>query len=148
VTDYNDAYYDDLTTRLRRVSWDVEAIEAADAIDRLRVSTAEHLANRMGATFVPEPQAPKYSAPWISQQIGERSWLPVRACSMCGTDIGYVVNGTSVWFRSDCDCVSYETPDRRSSFDEIADMLAMQYTDEHRDERMARMLGRKEADDT
>jgi hypothetical protein len=88
---------------------------------------------------VPEPQAPKYSAAWISQRIGQRSWLPLRDCSICGTDIGYVVNGDSVWFRSACDCAWSD--DRRSSFGEIAEMLAMQYRDEHRDELMARMMG-------
>ena len=88
----------------------------------------------------------KYSPDWISREIGQRTWLPVRKCSMCGSEIGFAVKGCWVWFRSDCDCSRLTAPDRLSSFLEIANLLALQGTDGDRDQLMATMKGERDAE--
>jgi hypothetical protein len=81
----------------------------------------------------------KYSAEWVRQQAQEKgaSWLVNHDCSLCGTDVGYIINGEQVSFRSGCGC-SW-SPDRPSSFEEIAEWLQMQKSDEIRDRIMAKL---------
>lgn len=110
-----------------------------DAAARLERDTPGIIAARMDAEFYPR----KYSAKWIEQETGNRTWLPLRECSICGSEIGYVVNHKMVWFRSACGCGKYPPPDRRSSFKEIEDTLAMQDNDEIRDRIVAKMKGEK-----
>lgn len=81
----------------------------------------------------------KYSADWIRQQAQEKdaSWLVNHDCSLCGTDVGYIINGDAVYYRSGCGC-SW-SPDRPSSFQDIAAWLAMQSSDEIRDRIMSKL---------
>lgn len=81
----------------------------------------------------------KYSAEWVKQQAQEKgaSWLVNHDCSLCGVDVGYVINDDDVSYRSGCGC-SW-SPDRQSSFQDIADWLAMQSSDDIRDKIMARL---------
>lgn len=81
----------------------------------------------------------KYSAAWVREQTNEKgaTWLVNHDCSLCGVDVGYIINGDEVSFRSGCGC-SW-SPDRPSSFEDIADWLAMQSSDEIRDRIMAKL---------
>lgn len=128
MSDLEDAYHDAVAVLTQE---QVDTIWAY-----VRAAGPDRLAARMGAEFEPR----KYSADWLRQQIGDRTWLPLRNCSICGTDVGYVIDHDNVWFRSTCDCTRYAPPYRHSSFAEIADTLARQTSDEHRDQIMERML--------
>lgn len=81
----------------------------------------------------------KYSAKWVKQQAQEKgaSWLVNHDCSICGVDVGYIINGDYVAFRSGCGC-SW-APDRESSFEEISEWLQMQRSDEIRDGIMSKL---------
>lgn len=83
----------------------------------------------------------KYSAEWIKEQVGDRTWLPLRECSICNSPLGYVVEDGRVGYNSNCGCVSYTTPLRECGFEGIAESLAIQSSDEIRDRMMSRLLG-------
>lgn len=72
-----------------------------------------------------------YSAEAIKQRAQGKVFLDHHDCSICGGMVGYVMGGERVVFRSSCGC-SW-SPDRESSFQDIADWLAMQSSDEIRD---------------
>ena len=78
----------------------------------------------------------KYSAEWVKEQAHAKGagWLTNHDCSLCGIDVGYIIHGEHVAYRSGCGC-SWSN-DRPSSFGEIADWLAMQSSDEIRDKIM------------
>jgi hypothetical protein len=77
--------------------------------------------------------ATKYSAPWIRNLVKEKGagWLSNHPCGICGIEVGYIFGDTRVYFRAGCDC-SW-TPDTASGYDEIAEWLALQDSDEVRD---------------
>lgn len=52
------------------------------------------------------------------------TWIPHHDCSICGQDVGYIVNGDDLYFRSGCGC-SW-SPDRPCSWDEAAESINMQ----------------------
>ena len=86
----------------------------------------------------------KYSADWIKEQVNDRYYLPIRRCSMCRTALNYIVLDGRVFFDSNCECVSYTTPPRPSSWDAIAELLAAQSSDEIRDHVMMTLKGEVE----
>ena len=78
----------------------------------------------------------KYSADWVREQAGEAMWLDHHRCGGCGAMVGYHLNAGGVFFDPTCDCgPAWEGP-RPSSFEEIADWLRMQSSDEIRDRIM------------
>ena len=81
----------------------------------------------------------KYTADWVEEQarLKNASWLHNHDCCLCGVPVGYVIYGSDVLYRSSCDC-SW-SHDRPSSFQEIADWLAMKRGDEVRDQIMEGM---------
>jgi len=79
--------------------------------------------------------APKYSAAWVAQQAAGKSWLDHHDCGVCGAMVGYLINDGRVAFCPGCNC-SWSPPEP-SSFEAIADWLAMQSSDEIRDRIMA-----------
>ena len=79
----------------------------------------------------------KYSEAWVREQTNGKTWLGSHACSLCGEWVGHEIHGEYVEFRSACGC-SW-SPNRQSSFAEIARDLAMQKSDEIRDRMMARL---------
>ncbi len=87
----------------------------------------------MGSPTVAE----KYSAEWIREQAQEKGahWLVSHDCSLCGVDVGWIIDGDYVAYRSGCGC-SW-SPDRPSSYAEIARSLEIQRSDEVRDQIMA-----------
>jgi hypothetical protein len=86
----------------------------------------------------------KYSADWLKAELAGRKRLPLRRCSICGLSLDYVTDRTgNVAFDSNCDCVSYYTPLRQSSWDEVAETLAMQRNDTIRDNLVATMKGER-----
>lgn len=82
--------------------------------------------------------AAKYSAEWIRKKAVETNtrWLTNHDCGLCGVDVGYIIHGDHVDYRSGCGCSWSD--DRPSSFEEIANWLAVQSSDEVRD----RIIGR------
>jgi hypothetical protein len=78
----------------------------------------------------------KYSAEWVRGQAAaiDAQWLDHHRCGLCNKMVGYPIRGDEVRFRSACHC-SW-SPDRPSSFQDIADWLAMQSSDEIRDRIM------------
>lgn len=52
------------------------------------------------------------------------TWVTNHDCSLCGVDVGYVINGDQVFYRSGCGC-SW-SPDRPISWDEVAEFINMQ----------------------
>jgi hypothetical protein len=52
-----------------------------------------------------------------------KRFFPVRSCSLCGVDIGYILGEDgSVAFQTSCGCVSYYHS-HPSSFQDVADFL-------------------------
>lgn len=72
-----------------------------------------------------------YSAAGIREWAKGKTWLDHHDCSICGQMVGYVIDGERVYFRSACGCAWSQ--DQPSSFDDIAQWLAMQPSDEMRD---------------
>lgn len=79
----------------------------------------------------------KYSAEWVRDQVRSANAykLDHHECSLCGVMVRYGFNppGTEpeVYFRSMCGC-SY-SPDRPATWDDVADWLNMQSSDEIRE---------------
>jgi hypothetical protein len=80
----------------------------------------------------------KYSADWVKEQALSRnaSWLDSHDCGGCGSMVGYSLDIDGVFFNPACDCTTFYSPPEPSSFQDIADWLAMQKTDETRDKIM------------
>lgn len=86
----------------------------------------------------------KYSANWVREQVAAKqaTYLENHDCSLCGVLVGYnflppataQALGTEVTYQSACGC-SW-SPDRPSSYEDIADWLAMQSSDAIRDKIM------------
>lgn len=90
----------------------------------------------------------KYDADWVREQVlaADAYRLDARACSICGSMVGYdFMFGEDVRFDGNCDCVSYWTEPRPSSYEAISDWLFMQRTDADRDRIMAGMKSRAQA---
>lgn len=80
----------------------------------------------------------KYSAEWVKAKVDSMGarWLTNHDCSLCGVAVGHVFyDDDAVFYRSACGCSS--SPDRPSSYAEIAESLAMQSSDKIRDSMMA-----------
>jgi len=77
----------------------------------------------------------KYTAAWVEEQAEGAIWLNHHTCSLCNSMVGYGIEKGQVWFKSSCDCTSWSEP-RPSSFNEIANWLNMQSSDEIRDQIM------------
>lgn len=73
----------------------------------------------------------KYTAEAVRELAKGKNWLDHHDCSFCGQMVGYMINDDEVDFRSACGC-SW-SPDHPSSFQDIANWLAMQSSDEIRD---------------
>ena len=82
----------------------------------------------------------KYSAEWIKEQVGTRTRLPLRNCTLCNTELYYLVKEDRIFFDGNCDCVSYTTQLIESSWDKLAATFALQSSDEIRDKLMERLL--------
>ena len=78
-----------------------------------------------------------YSAEWVKQQAAGKHWLDHHDCSLCGCVVGYSFDGDDVYFNPACGC-SWG-PSERRSFQDIADWLAMQSSDDIRDKIMSRL---------
>lgn len=52
------------------------------------------------------------------------AFLPNHDCGICGVNVGYIINGDDVMYRSGCGCGW--SPDNPSSFQKIADWVNMQ----------------------
>lgn len=84
--------------------------------------------------------ADKYSAEWVRDQVKAKSArnLPLHQCSLCNEWVGYQFNDAfGPLYDSSCGCKS--EPPRRKSYQDVADMLAMQSSDEIRDRIMSRL---------
>lgn len=85
--------------------------------------------------------ADKYSAGWIREQVEAKNAysLPINQCTFCRDWVGYFFNavGENVFYDSSCGCKS--EPPRRESYQGVADMLAVQSSDEIRDRIMSRL---------
>lgn len=68
----------------------------------------------------------KYSAEWIKEQAQLKGAcrLDHHNCCICGVMVGYDIAGDLVQFDANCDCTTYYSPPRPSSFEDIADWLA------------------------
>jgi hypothetical protein len=84
-----------------------------------------------------------YSAEWIKEQLAGKDWLPLRQCSLCSQTIGYIVENGRPYFSSACGCSSFDGGPRPSDWQDIADTLAMQSSDEIRDRIMATLKGER-----
>ena len=80
----------------------------------------------------------KYDAEWVRDQARSKGaiWLDHHRCSLCRVMVGYVIHDDEVEFHSNCGCTDW-TPRRPSSFQDIANWLAIQSSDEIRDRIMA-----------
>lgn len=81
----------------------------------------------------------KYSVEWVKEQAEGKTRLDHHDCSICGENVGYIIQGEFVEFDGNCGCVSYRWPARPSSFEEIAQFLQAQSSDEIRDRIMSRL---------
>lgn len=85
----------------------------------------------------------KYSAEWVREQVIEKkaTRLNLRCCSLCNTQLYYSFEPAGVvTFSNACECVRYYEPPRPSSFEEVASNLAMQSSDEIRDNIMTGLV--------
>ena len=84
----------------------------------------------------------KYTATWIAERVFEKNahYLENHRCGLCNMPVGFVFTnpGALVWYQSGCEC-SW-SPNRPSSYQEVADWLAMQSSDEIRDKIMGGLL--------
>lgn len=80
----------------------------------------------------------KYSADWVREQVTEKkaTTLDHHSCGLCGYMTNYAFQpGGNVYFDPGCDCTwGGHLP---SSFEAVADWLAMQSSDETRDRIMS-----------
>lgn len=79
----------------------------------------------------------KYDTDWVRERAKGAYWLDHHACAICCSMVGYHIEGETVLLDTNCDCVSYRTPLRPSSFEDIANWLAMQHHDDTRDKIMS-----------
>lgn len=80
----------------------------------------------------------KYSAEWVREQAKGKTRLDHHGCGGCGYMTAYLFDGDQVYFDPGCYCSSYgPSPFELRSYQDIADWLAMQSSDEGRDRIMA-----------
>lgn len=80
----------------------------------------------------------RYTAEWVEARVTEAgaTWLDNHDCSICKAVVGYQFSPDGeVWFAGGCNC-SWSPP-RPSSFQDVANWLRMQSSDEIRDRLMA-----------
>lgn len=106
-----------------------------DPVPSANKLTVEQCDRDVAADFLeswePGPEMTDYSAAAIREWAKGKTWLNHHDCSICGQMVGYVIDGELVYFRSACGCSWSQ--DHPSSFDDIAQWLAMQSSDEMRD---------------
>jgi hypothetical protein len=87
--------------------------------------------DRIGGACTPA----KYSAAWVKYEVESRKayQLDHHNCSFCGSMVKYVFINGQVEFDSNCDCSRHRTRRAAASYQEIADWLAVQESDEIRD---------------
>lgn len=78
-----------------------------------------------------EEHEAKTTADQVQQAVEEhgiRRWM-LRRCSICDSPLTYAFNGQHVTFDSNCDCSSWSSDPRPSSYQDVANTLNMQTPD-------------------
>ena len=82
-------------------------------------------------------------ATYTAEEVKAQStvtWWPLRNCGLCGATIGYII-GEQIMFDSSCDCSSYGTPPRPSSWEEVANLINIQPTEDTQLKMLAELRG-------
>jgi 7,8-dihydro-6-hydroxymethylpterin-pyrophosphokinase len=85
----------------------------------------------------------KYSLEWVREQLRDKSWMPLRRCSLCYKTIGYTQQEGQLYFNSACGCSDHFEPEPRS-WNSVVETLEMQSSDEMRDRIIATLKGDRE----
>ena len=75
----------------------------------------------------------KYTVDNLRKALGGNEFAPLRCCSICNSAIGFWVDGNpEPVLDTNCDCVSYQSPPERRSWDDILENVLMQRWPENR----------------